>query len=63
MGDRRGAYRAVVGKSEGEIQLEDLGGRIILKLNLQEDSYGAWQGEVAGCCKAVMNLEENFLTS
>jgi hypothetical protein len=38
VGDRRGAYRALVGQPEGENQFEVLGvgGRILLKLFLQE---------------------------
>jgi len=38
VGDRTGAYRALVGKPEGESQLEVLGvsGRILLKLFLQQ---------------------------
>ena len=38
VGDRRVAYRALVGKPEGESQFEVLGvgGRLILKLFLQE---------------------------
>ena len=38
VGDRRGAYRALLGRPEGESQLEVLGvgGRILLKLFLQE---------------------------
>jgi hypothetical protein len=42
MGDRRDAYRDLVGKPEGKIPLEDLGvdGKIILKLIFKK-----WDGE------------------
>ena len=38
MGNRRGAYRVLVGKHEGKGQLEDAGvdGRVIFKKNLRE---------------------------
>jgi hypothetical protein len=60
VGDRRGAYRVLVGKPEGRNHLKDLGidGRIILKWDLREVGYGhgldrsgSGQGQFAGCCE------------
>jgi len=61
VGDRRGAYGALVGKPEGESQFEALGvdGKILLKLFRTRsgmgrhglDSYGSGKGQVAGSCK------------
>jgi hypothetical protein len=47
MGERRGAYRALVGKPEGRKHLEDPGvdGRIILKWTC-EVGWGAWTGSI-----------------
>jgi hypothetical protein len=46
MGERRGAYRALVGKPEGRNHLEDPGvdGRIILKLIFERLGVGAQTG-------------------
>jgi hypothetical protein len=60
MGERRGAYRALVGKPEGRNHLEDPGvdGRIILKWIFERldgghglDRSGSGSGQVAGFCK------------
>jgi hypothetical protein len=46
MGERRGAYRALVGKPEGRNHLEDpgVGGRIILKWIFERMGVGAQTG-------------------
>jgi len=47
MGERRGVYRALVGKLEGKSHLEDPGidGRIILKWIFRMwDGKGGWKG-------------------
>ena len=46
MGDRRGVYRVLVGKSEGKNHLEDTGvdGRIILRWNFRKWDVGVWTG-------------------
>jgi hypothetical protein len=49
MGERRGAYRALVGKPEGRNYLEDpaVDGRIILKCTCERlDGGGAWTGSI-----------------
>jgi hypothetical protein len=43
MGWKRNAYRGFVGKPEGNIPLEDVGGRMILRWILQTDRIG-WYG-------------------
>jgi hypothetical protein len=45
-GERRGAYRVLVGKPEGGNHLEELGvdGRIILKSMFKKSVEGAWTG-------------------
>jgi hypothetical protein len=47
MGERRGAYRALVGKPEGRSHLEDPGanGRI-LKWTCERLDGGAWTGSI-----------------
>ena len=44
MGERRGVYRVLVGKSEGKNHLEDPGvdGRIILRLIFRKWDVGVW---------------------
>jgi hypothetical protein len=46
MGERRGAYRALVGKPEGRNNFEDPGvdGRIILKWIFERFDGGTWTG-------------------
>jgi hypothetical protein len=46
MGERRGIYRVLVGKSEGKRQLEDPGidGRIILRWIFRMRDVGIWTG-------------------
>jgi hypothetical protein len=46
MGNRRGAYRVLVGKPEGKNHLEDpdVDGRIILKWIFSKWNGGAWTG-------------------
>jgi hypothetical protein len=60
MGERRGAYRVLLGKSEKGRPLGDPGidRRIILKLILQKfdgghglDQSGSGEGQVVGCCE------------
>jgi hypothetical protein len=48
MGERRGAYRALVGKPEGRRPLGNPGvdGRIILKLTCKRLDGGAWAGSI-----------------
>jgi hypothetical protein len=48
MGERRGAYMALVGKPEGRNHLEDPGidGRIILKWTCERLDGGAWTGSM-----------------
>jgi hypothetical protein len=59
MGERRGAYRASVGKPEGRNHLEDPGvdGRIILKWILERLDGGAWTGSIwlrIGTCGGLL---------
>jgi hypothetical protein len=65
MGERRGAYRVLVGKPEGRNHLEEKGvdGRIILKWILEKSEGGKCTGSIwlrigqaADCLNAVMNL-------
>jgi hypothetical protein len=60
MGERRGAYRALVGKPEGRRPLEGPRRRWEdnIKMDLREFGWGAWtgsiwsgQGRVAGSCE------------
>jgi hypothetical protein len=58
MGERRGVYRVLVGKTEGKNHLEDPGERkIILRSSGSEmwghglDRSGSGHGQVAGTCK------------
>jgi hypothetical protein len=60
MGERRGAYRVLVGRPEGKNHLEDLDidGRIILKCMFRSEmgwhalvSSDSGQGQVAGDCE------------
>jgi len=46
MGERRGVYRVLVGKSEGKNHLEDPGvdGRIILRLIFRKWDVEVWTG-------------------
>ena len=46
MGERRGAYRVLVGKPEGKNHLEDPGldGRIILRWIFRKRNVGEWTG-------------------
>jgi hypothetical protein len=46
MGEMRGVYRVLVGKSDGRDHLEDLGvdGRIILRWIFRKWDVGAWTG-------------------
>jgi len=46
MGDRRGVYRVLVGKSEGRNLLEDPGvdGRIIIRWVFRKWDVGVWTG-------------------
>ena len=48
MGERRGSYRVLVGKTEGRNHLEDPGvdGRILLKWIFQKWDRGAWTGSI-----------------
>ena len=54
----RGAYRFLVGKSEGKNHLGELGieGRIIVKWIFSKWNGGSGLGHVAYTCKSVMNL-------
>jgi hypothetical protein len=65
MGERRGTYRALVGKPEGRRQLERTRRRWVdnIKMDLLEvgwghglDLFGTGQGQVACCCEYGMNL-------
>jgi hypothetical protein len=66
MGERRGAYTALVGKPEGRRPLgrPRLDGRIILKWTCERLDGGAWTGSIwlrigtggRALVKAVMNL-------
>jgi hypothetical protein len=55
VGERRGAYRALVGKPEGSSNLEDPGvdGIIILKWIFErlDGATGSGYGQVAGSCE------------
>ena len=46
VGERRGVYKVLMGKTEGKSHLEDLGidGRIILRLIFQKWNVGVWTG-------------------
>jgi hypothetical protein len=46
MGERRGAYRVLVGIAEGKSYLEDSGvdGRVILRRMFRKWDVGAWTG-------------------
>jgi len=46
MGEKRGAYRVLVGKPEGKRQLGDPGvdGRMILRLIFRKWDVGVWTG-------------------
>jgi hypothetical protein len=48
MGERRGAYRVLVGKPEGKNNLEapGVGGRIILRWIFRKWDVGPWTGSI-----------------
>jgi hypothetical protein len=48
MEDRRGVYRVLVGKPEGNVNVEDLGvdGKIILRWILRNWYMGPWTGSI-----------------